>query len=252
MNEALFHHYTTIAVFIMASITFIFTLIVVPPYGRHIRNGWGPSVSNTAGWIIMEVPTVVVFIGIYLFGSNRLSAVPLFFLFIYQFHYIYRTFIFPFLLKSKGKTMPLTVALSGFFYNCLNAYVIARWISEIGNYSNSWFSDSRFIIGTILFFIGFGLNFYSDKILRNLRKPGETGYKIPYGGLFKWVSAPNYMSEIIEWIGFALATYSLPGLSFAIFTASNVIPRAIANHKWYKEKFEDYPKERTAVIPFIL
>lgn len=29
-------------------------------------------------------------------------------------------------------------------------------------------------------------------------------------------------------------------------------PRAMAHHRYYKDKFEDYPSTRRAVIPFIL
>ena len=51
-------------------------------------------------------------------------------------------------------------------------------------------------------------------ILRNLRAPGETGYKIPVGGLFRWVSSPNYFGELLEWTGWAIATWSIPGVAF--------------------------------------
>jgi len=77
-------------------------------------------------------------------------------------------------------------------------------------------------------------------------------YKIPNGGLFRWISCPNYLGEIIEWVGWALATWSLPGMSFALWTAANLIPRAISHHKWYKTKFKDYPHRRKAIIPGVL
>lgn len=35
--------------------------------------------------------------------------------------------------------------------------------------------------GSALWFVGWLMNVHSDHILRNLRKPGETGYKIPTG-----------------------------------------------------------------------
>jgi 3-oxo-5-alpha-steroid 4-dehydrogenase 1 len=38
-----------------------------------------------------------------------------------------------------------------------------------------------------------------DLTLINLRKPGESGYKVPRGGMFELVSAGNYASEILEW-----------------------------------------------------
>ena len=44
---------------------------------------------------------------------------------------------------------------------------------------------------------------HSDSILASLRGPGETGYKIPRGGLFCLLSAPNYFGETLEWCGFA-------------------------------------------------
>ena len=99
--------------------------------------------------------------------------------------------------------------------------------------------------------IGAGINIHSDQILLSLRKPGETGYKIPKGGMFKWISCPNLFGEILEWSGFAILCWNLPALGFAVWTAANLIPRALSHHKWYLEKFSDYPKERKAVIPGI-
>jgi 3-oxo-5-alpha-steroid 4-dehydrogenase 1 len=48
-----------------------------------------------------------------------------------------------------------------------------------------------------------------------------------------------------------LATWSLAGLAFALYTAANVGPRAFANHRWYRERFPDYPKHRKALFPFL-
>ena len=39
----------------------------------------------------------------------------------------------------------------------------------------------RFIAGVCMFFAGMAINIHSDYTLLNLRKPGETGYKIPRG-----------------------------------------------------------------------
>ena len=85
-----------------------------------------------------------------------------------------------------------------------------------------------------------------------LRAPGESGYKIPSGGLFRFVSCPNYLGEILEWSGFALATWSVAGLSFAAFTLANLLPRALSNHRWYQKTFPEYPEDRRALVPFLL
>jgi len=104
----------------------------------------------------------------------------------------------------------------------------------------------------LIFVAGAFINQRADHLLIHLRKPGETGYKVPRGFLFDYISCPNHFGEIVEWIGFAIMTWSLPGLSFAIWTAANLIPRALNHHEWYQETFDDYPKGRKAVIPSLV
>merc|ERR1712014_325227 len=103
--------------------------------------------------------------------------------------------------------------------------------------------NPMFYIGVAMFLCGMIGNIHSDKILRNLRKPGEKGYKIPRGGLFEYISGANFAAEILEWIGFAVAANSFASLCFVTFTCTNIGPRARACHSWYLSKFrEDYPK----------
>jgi protein-S-isoprenylcysteine O-methyltransferase Ste14 len=154
-------------------------------------------------------------------------------------------------MKTAGKQIPMLLPLIAITFNTLNAYVNSRWISHYGSYDLSWLTDPRFIIGASVFFVGMRINRQSDNILLNLRKPGESGYKIPEGGLYRWISSPNYFGEIIEWFGWAIATWSLAGLAFAVYAIANLAPRALSNHQWYKEKFADYPRERRALIPGI-
>uniref|UniRef100_A0A0M3II07 S5A_REDUCTASE domain-containing protein n=1 Tax=Ascaris lumbricoides TaxID=6252 RepID=A0A0M3II07_ASCLU len=87
------------------------------------------------------------------------------------------------------------------------------------------------LIGLTLFALGAFVNVQSDSILRNLRRPGERGYKIPRGGLFEYVSGANYLGECVEWIGYALCARTLPSFAFAIFTLCNIGPRAVHHHR---------------------
>ena len=112
-----------------------------------------------------------------------------------------------------------------------------------------WLLDPRFILGVILFVVGYVINRWADNTLRELRQPGESGYKIPYGGLYRYISCPNYFGEILEWFGWAIATWSLPGLAFAVWTFANLTPRAWSHHKWYHAEFSEYPLKRKALIP---
>jgi len=70
--------------------------------------------------------------------------------------------------------------------------------------------------------------------------------------MHKYILAPNYFGEIIEWTGFALAVWSLPALSFAVWTFANLAPCALTNHQWYLNKFHNYSKERKALIPYLV
>ena len=111
--------------------------------------------------------------------------------------------------------------------------------------------EPNVIVGIIIFLIGMFINVSSDNKLISLRKD-SVGYKIPHGGFFKYISCPNYFGEIIEWFGYLIIAFSLPALSFVLLTGFNLIPRALNHHEWYKENFKNYPKNRKAVIPFII
>ena len=166
-------------------------------------------------------------------------------------HYGYRTFIFPALIRGNDK-MPVSIILMGITFNSINAYLQGLWINSLSSgYPTSWLLTPMFIVGLIVFFTGFLTHISSDHIIRTLRKPGETEYKIPHRGLYRYVSCPNYLGEITEWIGWAIMTWSIPGLVFAIWTFFNLAPRARSNHQWYHDNFEDYPKDRKVLIPFI-
>ncbi len=146
--------------------------------------------------------------------------------------------------------MTLAIALLGMLFNTGNGYLNGRWLFTLsGGYPISWLADPRFLLGLALFLAGLSVNTQADRALRQLRRPGESGYKIPQGGLFRWISCPNYLGEMIEWIGWAIATWSWPGLAFAVWVAANLVPRAQAHHRWYHEHFPDYPPERKALLP---
>jgi len=241
-----------LALLALAVPTFAFLLWKTAPYGRHDRAGWGPTVPSRVGWIVMELPAVVGFVAVFAHGRHRAALVPLVLLALWQLHYVHRTFIFPFRMRATGKRMPLAVALTGSLFNAANAYVNARWISHLGDYATSWLADPRFLTGAVVFAAGLAMNLHADTVLLRLRAPGETGYKIPRGGMYRFVTSPNYLGEILEWCGWALLTWSLAGVAFAVYTIANLAPRALSNHAWYRERFPSYPPERRALVPFLL
>lgn len=245
--------YQTILFGWIALAVFVFFLLlkVTAPYGRHTTSKWGPLVSNKWSWLIMELPVLLVFWFILFPIIDLLSLASLVMVSLFFLHYFNRVFIFPFRLHTRGKKMPLIIMLSAIFFNLVNGFSFGYYFSHFANYTNDWFTDIRFITGVILFFSGLYINWKADNILIHLRKPNETGYKIPSGWLFEKISCPNLFGELIEWLGFAVLCWNLPAITFFIWTAANLIPRALSHHKWYKEKFNEYPLTRKAIIPFL-
>lgn len=252
MNEVKILNLLIVSWFSLAIIVFVSLFFVVAPYGRHARPGWGFALNDRLGWIIMESVAPLAFFVWYFLGPYNEGAVALIFLIMWEFHYLHRAFIYPFTLRNNARRMMLTVIIMGVVFNAANSYINGRFLYYFsGGYPDNWIKDPRFIIGAFLFIAGFVINRYSDTILRNLRQAGESGYKIPYGGLYHWISCPNYLGEIIIWIGWAIMTWSLAGAAFAAWTAANLIPRARSHQKWYTRYFPDYPPGRKTLLPGI-
>jgi steroid 5-alpha-reductase/3-oxo-5-alpha-steroid 4-dehydrogenase 1 len=186
--------------------------------------------------------------------SDRTGSITaIVFLALWEIHYLNRDLVFPFRLAPGSRPLPIPVVLLAIVFNLLNGYLNGRYLFSLGpDRGTGWLWDPRFLAGAAIMAGGFGINQHADAVLRRLRKPPDTGYRIPRGGLYRFISCPNYFGEILEWAGWALATWSLPGLAFLVWTVANLAPRAFSHHRWYKATFPDYPKERKALVPFVV
>ncbi|MFK7929971.1 MAG: DUF1295 domain-containing protein [Myxococcota bacterium] len=251
-SEIILHSWLAVAVMAVGVGVAVTLRWVSAPYGRHDRDGWGPRIPSRFGWVVMESPAVLAFVVVYMFGEHALTAAPLTFATLWLAHYVHRAFIFPFRMRNAGKTMPATVAGMGLVFNSVNAYLNARWISHLGAYPTSWLWGGLAVVGLSLFIVGMAINLMADTHLLGLGRDKEGQYQIPMAPLFRWLSCPNYAGELLEWAGWAIATCSLSGLAFAVFTACNLVPRALSHHAWYRSHFAEYPRQRAAIIPFVL
>lgn len=108
--------------------------------------------------------------------------------------------------------------------------------------------------GVVLFLVGICGNFYHHFLLSQLRKKGdkkEKSYKIPKGGLFGLVICPHYLFEIIVFVGISFISQTLYAFCFTIGTIFYLMGRSSVTRKWYLSKFEDFPKDVRALIPFV-
>ncbi|CAM9475302.1 unnamed protein product [Discosporangium mesarthrocarpum] len=256
-RERAFHDLVGKGMVVGAALTLLLCLRMAIPYGRYSTQRIGgirfPLLNAKVGWIFMESPNLLMAAWC-LWRSDigcRSSLANLALLSMFVGHYINRTLIFPLRMRG-GKQMPLAVALAAWIFCHVNSYLQCAHLLLFRVYPKAWLCDPRFILGAILFLTGFGINYHSDVILMRLRGHGEAGYKIPRGGLFEYVSGANFFGECLEWIGYAMAGWSLAGSAFALYTVCNIGPRAVRHHQWYIDKFkETYPRSRKAFIPFI-
>lgn len=238
---------------LLACIVFLILLKVTAPYGRHSSRNWGISIPNRVGWVFMELAALLPFLYFVISGKGEKNAVVWTIVILFCLHYVNRSLIYPFRTRTKNKRMPLVIAIMAVVFNTMNGFVNGYYLGTLQNqYQVDWFRQPVFIAGLILFAAGMIINISADNKLIRLRKSSTNGYQIPYGILFNRISCPNFFGEIIEWGGFALLCWSWPAISFFVWTLCNLVPRALDHHKWYKNKFPDYPEERKAVIPFLL
>ena len=225
----------------LAVVVFIALFFIDAGYGKFYQSKWGPSLDNHWGWFLMEVPVFVAMLVLWWFSDRRTDGVRMIFLLLFEIHYFHRSFIFPRQLRGHSR-MPLAIVLMGALFNTLNAMMQGGWIFYISPadfYPKDWLLSLPFLAGTLLFFAGMYINIQSDSIIRNLRKPGDTAHYLPKGGMFRYVTSANYFGEFMEWVGFAILTWSWAGAVFALWTFANLAPRAARIYDLYSQEFPD-------------
>jgi hypothetical protein len=228
------------------------------PYGRHEAGHpeaeagkWGPPVAQRTSHVLSDFPPgVLAFLAVFLgwgysepYGQLRntsTAGVRFNWLFcaLWLAHYVHRGLLHPLLImRYSSRTVRLGIPLAGVFPNLLFCYINACWLATCV-YPTSWGRHPAFIVGIVLFAIGFVLNKAADWQTARLRRPGETAYKPPSGlVLFLNVANPNYTGELLEWIGFSIAAWSPPAIVWAAFGAATFVPRSKHNLQWLGKQF---------------
>ena len=240
---------------VLALVVFIALYFFEAGYGYLFNPKFGFPIPNRIGWVLMESPVFIAMTILWALSDQTWEPAPLALFLLFQTHYFQRSFVFPFLIRGNSK-MPFGIVLMGMVFNTLNALMQGGWIFYVApqsDYYADWFSKPYFYVGAVVFLFGFIVNLQSDSIIRHLRKPGDTKHYIPRGGMFRYVSSANYFGELMEWVGFAIASWSWAGAVFAWWTFANLAPRANSLYKRYAQEFgEEFTSlKRKRIIPFI-
>ena len=242
-------------------LVFICLFFVKAGYGYLSTSNWGPKINNKVAWVWMEAPAFFFLLfytvkyGLTVTEPVNCNLVLYIMAGLFLVHYFQRSFIFPLLMRGNS-TMPIIVMAMGIIFNTLNSYFIAAWLYKFAPadyYTIKWLVNPKFLVGLAIFIAGMVINLHSDYVIRHLRQPGDTKHYIPKKGLYKYVTSANYFGELTEWIGFAILTWSLPGLLFAFWTFCNLAPRSKSLTEKYIEEFGDEYSSlhKKNLIPFI-
>lgn len=239
----------------VAVVVFVALYFVDAGYGYLFNPKFGMPIPNKVAWVVMECPVFFAMAALWWLSPVRFEVAPLVLFLIFEMHYFQRSFIFPMLIRGRSK-MPVGIMLMGMIFNTLNAVMQGGWIFYLGpeqGYYDGWMAKPYIYIGIAVFLFGFVTNLHSDYIIRHLRKEGDTKHYIPRGGMFKYVSSANYFGEFMEWVGFAIASWSWAGVVFALWTFANLGPRSASLYKRYEREFgEEFTSlKRKRILPFI-
>lgn len=245
---------------LLGVVVFIVLQFVTPAYGMTFNSRWGMSVRSNLGWFIMESPVFFTMLMLYfisLYYHIRPFNIVTFVMFVFfEFHYFQRSFVFPLLMRGQSR-MPITIIALGFLFNTTNAVMQGGWLfffAAQDAYPISWFWSPQFIVGTLIFLFGMVVNIYSDRVIREMRQNDmDNNYYLPHGWPFDRVSSANYLGEVLEWLGFAILTWSVSGLVFLLWTCANIIPRSKQVYLRYTQFFgEEFTSlKRYKIFPWI-
>ncbi|KAK4518712.1 uncharacterized protein ATC70_008934 [Mucor velutinosus] len=188
------------AVGIYAALPFLMVpalFFVNAPYGRFAgKLGVDWSLPGKWSWAFMEVISPIMFGTSLLFTRPTGTPFQIMLSAAWIIHYINRSIIYP-LRATSMAPIHILAFLASIAFNVLNGYTNGVWI---GRHSNA--TDAQFWIGMAIWLSGFVSNIHHDNILFQLRKikkdDGNKRYFIPHGGLFEYISCPNYFSETME------------------------------------------------------
>ena len=189
-------------------------------------------------------------------------------------HFVKRVLEALFVHRYSGTIDLVSVYSIAVYYSFITA--TAGYLHGLTIYAPDWF----FYLGLGLFLVGEAGNFWHHRLLARLRlvppptkmplkqarsgrsQPGQRSpaaprpleskrYFIPRGGLFRLVTCPHYLFEIVAWLGVAVMSRHLFMYVAVVAVAAYLAQRAWKTQVWYREHSPEYPKERKILLPFI-
>ena len=169
-------------------------------------------------------------------------------------HFLKRELETLFVHRFSSNTMPA----SNIFKNSLHYWVlaglnIAAWVYAPGSPTAKDPNTLLLYGGLLAYTIGELGNLDAHLTLRGLRSSGGRERGIPDGFGFSLVTCPNYMFEVVSWIGIYFVTrLNFSVLLFAIVSTGQMMSWAKKKERNYRKEFGDkYKQKRFTMLPGI-
>lgn len=203
------------------------------------------GISSRLGMFILYFVPLLVYLGGMWWYFPTITTTQWLFTGAYVGHFAKRCLESLFLHKYSGPIDVMTVGQIAAFYSMMAVMAV------VANASTPAGFTPLLALGLLLYLMGEAGNFYHHWLLAQLRQ-NSTGYVIPQGGLFTYVSCPHYLFELIAWLGLVcIAPHPLMFIAL-ITMISYLTGRSLRAQQWYYEKFPNYPPHRKAIFPFLV
>ena len=219
------------------------------PYSKFRGAG---KINSRAGMFIIYFLPILTYLWYFFQGGAPQSMYHLVLLVAFLFLFGKRCLEVLFLQRYSGGIGLTALILITFFYSAI-AYMASIWqnIYTPATVGSTTIYLSTLLPGLLIFLAGMWINFYHHLLLARLRKGDNKEYTIPRGGLFRYVTCPHYLGEIIAWLGYAIMSKHLAVYGLVFIIICYLSARSFRTRIWYRNTFPDYPADRKALLPFI-
>ena len=170
-------------------------------------------------------------------------------------HFMKREYETIFIHRFSNATMPArNIVKNSGHYWLLAGFNIAYWVFRPDSPAAASEPNPILLYGGLgIFVFGELANLNTHLVLRGLRSPGTTERGIPSGFGFGLITCPNYMFEVISWLGvWLVSALNWSVLFFTVVGTAQMMSWAAKKERRYRKEFGDkYKRKRFTILPGI-
>jgi very-long-chain enoyl-CoA reductase len=187
-------------------------------------------------------------------AETPMSTVQWLLFILFQLHFLKRELETMFVHKFSSNSMPAwNILRNSFFYWAMSGLLCAFDIYGPGSFADRDELVPLDYLGLGLFFFGEICNFTVHLHLSSLRSRGGTERGIPNCIGSSLVTSPNYMFEVIAWLGVILISRSWAVVAFISVGISYMRSWSRGKEKALRQEFGDkYKKKRYTMLPGLI